>query len=212
MEDFVTNKATFVRDSSGRIILVIADDLSLATLAGNPIPEGTLGWDKDSGSLSRYVAGAWVTSIVQSSIGASDLGASTVQGATLSDKVVRSVRRRCTIDEINAGVTILAANTGYKYRIVGVTAIAYGGAVGGTTTVDILGTQAAGSVQLVTFAQANLTQSTLLFDGGSGSVILADGASYVANDVSTAITVGKTGGSLTTATGVDIKIEYAIEA
>ncbi len=40
---------------------------------------------------------------------------------------VRQVRRRCTIAEVNAGVTLLAALPGYKYRMVRAKAIAIGG-------------------------------------------------------------------------------------
>lgn len=124
---------------------------------------------------------------------------------------VQNIRTRFTIAQINAGATILAAIPGHKYRLIGCTAIAYGGAVGATTTVDVGGTQSASGVKLVAYAQASLTQSTLLRDGASGSTLLADGASYVANDANTAITIGKTGSSLTVATGVDISVSYVIE-
>ena len=122
---------------------------------------------------------------------------------------VLNVRLRNTIAEINAGKTLLAAVAGKSYRILNVKAIAYGGAVGATTTVDILGTQTTG-VKLVTFAQADLAQSVVLSDVVDGTV-LADGASYTACDVNTAITIGKTGSDLTTATGVDIILTYVIE-
>lgn len=123
---------------------------------------------------------------------------------------VRQVRRRCTIAEVNAGVTLLAALPGYKYRMVRAKAIAIGGNVGTLTTVDILGTLSS-SRKLVAFAQASLTRSTVLKDGASGAAVLADGASYTANDANTAITVGKTGGVGDTATHVDILFEYVVE-
>ncbi len=126
-------------------------------------------------------------------------------------KITECVRRRCTIAEINAGVTLLAAITGKSYRMVSCKAIAYGGAVGATTTVDVLGTQSASSVKLAAFAQANLTRSTVLTAGGTGGTVLADGASYAACDAGTAITVSKTNSDLTTATGVDIIFEYVVE-
>jgi len=126
-----------------------------------------------------------------------------------STGIVYNVRVRNTIEEINAGKTLLSAVDGKKYRILNVKAIAYGGAVGATTTVDILGTQTS-EVKLVTFAQADLTQSTVLTDAANGTV-LADGASYKACDANTAITIGKTGSDLTTATGVDVIIQYVIE-
>jgi len=130
--------------------------------------------------------------------------------ASAINSVVLSYRDRVTAAEINAGHEILAAITGKSYRIVSVKAIAYGGAVGATTTVDVLGTQSAGSVKLVTFAQADLTQSSVLTDSADGTV-QADGASYTACDATTAITVGKTGSDVTTATGVDFIIQYVIE-
>lgn len=123
---------------------------------------------------------------------------------------VQNIRRRCTVAEVNAGVTLLAAIAGHKYRMVGCTAISVGGAAGAVTTVDVLGTQSSG-VKLVAYAQASLTQSTLLRDGASGAAILTDGASYVACDANTAITVGKTGASVTTATHIDINFDYVIE-
>ncbi len=124
---------------------------------------------------------------------------------------IMSFRRRCTLAELNAGVTLLPAVAGQKYRMVGCKMIAYGGAVGALATADILATQAAGSVKLVAFAQASLTQSAVLSAGGTGAAVLADGASHVANDVNTAITLGKTGSTATTATGVDVILDYVIE-
>jgi len=134
-----------------------------------------------------------------------------VTGGLVVPGTVRNIRRRCTIAEVNAGVTLLAALTGFKYRMITASAIAIGGAVGALDTVDILGTQSASGVKLVAFAQASLLQNAELKSGGSGAAILAGGVSYVANDVSTAITVGKTGATGTTATHVDINFTYAIE-
>lgn len=126
-------------------------------------------------------------------------------------QATQNIRQRFTIAEVNAGATLLAAIPGHKYRMVGCTAISVGGAAGAVTTVDVLATQSTSSVKLVAFAQANLTQSAVLKDGGTGATVLADGASYVANDANTAITVGKTGSSVTTATHIDINFTYVIE-
>lgn len=134
------------------------------------------------------------------------IGAAGAQGSVLS------IRARFTIAQINTGAALLAAVTGLKYRMVGCKAIAYGGAVGATTTVDILGTQASSSVKLAAFAQASLTQSAVLTAGGSGGTVLADGASFAPCDAATGITIGKTGASLTTATGVDIVFDFVLEA
>ncbi len=128
-----------------------------------------------------------------------------------ADGFVLSKRVRATIAQINAGYTLLPAITGKAYRLISAKAIAYGGAAGAVTTVDILGTQSTASVKLVAFTQANLTQSTVLTDGGTGAAVLADGASYITCDDAKAITVGKTGSDVTTATGIDFILEYVIE-
>ena len=125
---------------------------------------------------------------------------------------VLNVRQRFTIAQVNAGATLLAAITGFKYRLIDAYAIAVGGAVAAVTTVDILSTQAASGVKLVAFAQASLTQNTLLRAGESGAAILAAGASFVANDSGAAVTVGVTGDPITTATHVDFNALYAVEA
>lgn len=125
--------------------------------------------------------------------------------------VVQHLRVRVPIATVNAGGTLLAAIAGYKYRLVDCWAIAYGGAVGALTTIDIGGTQSSGVV-LVAFAQANLTENTVLKAGGTGAAVLAAGASFSACDAGTAITIAKTGSSGTTATGVDVLLSYVLEA
>lgn len=122
-----------------------------------------------------------------------------------------TVRRRFTIAEVNAGDTIVAAVPGMKHRLIDAKAIAVGGAAGSVTTVDILATLSGSSRKLVTFAQAQLAQSTALGINDTGVTILADGASFTQNDVNTAITVGKTGSSVDTATHIDVLLTYATE-
>lgn len=123
---------------------------------------------------------------------------------------VLNVRKRFTIAEVNAGATLVAAVTGKSIRMVDCKAIAVGGAAAAVTTVDVLGT-ATTSRKLVAFAQASLTQSTVLTAGGTGAAVLADGASYTANDAGTAVTVGKTGSAVTTATHIDVIFDYVLE-
>lgn len=125
--------------------------------------------------------------------------------------VVQSFRARVLTATVNAGGTLLAAIPGYKVRMVACKIIAYGGAMGTLTTVDILGTQSASGVKLVAYAQAAVTQSTVLTAGGTNAAVLADGASFVACDAGTAITIGKTGGTGDTATGVDVIFDYVLE-
>lgn len=123
-----------------------------------------------------------------------------------------NVRTRFTIAQVNAGATILPARTGYKYRLIDAYMISVGGATATCTTVDIVATQSASGVKLVANAVAALTQSALLRAGASNSTILADGASFVLNDVSTAVTIGKTGSSCATATHIDVQVTYSLEA
>lgn len=123
---------------------------------------------------------------------------------------VLNVRKRFTIAEVNAGATLVAAVTGKSIRMVNCKAIAVGGAAAAVTTVDVLGTATTGR-KLVAFAQANLTQNTVLTAGGTGAAVLAAGASYTANDAGTAVTVGKTGSAVTTATHIDVIFDYVLE-
>lgn len=123
---------------------------------------------------------------------------------------ILNVRKRFTIAEVNAGANLVPAVTGKSIRMVACKAISVGGAAGAVTTVDVLGTLST-SRKLVAYAQANLTQSTVLVDGGTGGAVLADGASYTANDAGTAITVNKTGSNVTTATHIDVIFDYVLE-
>lgn len=141
--------------------------------------------------------------------GAATLQTLAVTGSVVAAGVVMNVRQRFTIAEVNAGATLVAAVAGKSIRMVSCKAIAVGGAAGAVTTVDVLGTLSTGR-KLVAFAQANLTQSTVLTDGGTGAAVLADGASYTANDAGTAVTVGKTGSSVTTATHIDVIFDYVL--
>jgi predicted RecA/RadA family phage recombinase len=122
----------------------------------------------------------------------------------------RIIRKRVAIADVNAGAVLVKGRAGIKLRLIDALAIAYGGAVGAVTTVDVIGTLSSAR-KLVAFAQANLTQSTLLRAGGTGAAILADGASFTANDAAADITVGITGSSATTATGIDFELTVAEE-
>lgn len=125
--------------------------------------------------------------------------------------VARSERFRVTAAQVNAGLTLVPAIAGYKPRLIDVALISVGGAAAGATTVDILATQSAASAKLLAAAVAGLTQSALLRAGAANATILADGASFIPNDVNTAITIGKTGASLTGSTNIDVLLTYALE-
>lgn len=135
-----------------------------------------------------------------------------LNGASLSGRVF-NVRKRFTVAQVNAvgGTALVPAIPGARYRMCACNAISVGGAAGAVTTVDVLGTLAAAGRKLVAYAQASLTQSSVLKDGGSGAAVLADGASYTANDAGTAITISKTGADVTTATHIDVQLTYAVE-
>lgn len=125
--------------------------------------------------------------------------------------MVKTLRARVPLATVNAGGTLLAAVPGLRYRMISCKIISIGGAAGAGTTVDILGTIATVSSKLVAFAQASLTQSAVLKDGGTGATVLADGGSYVQCDANTPITIGKTGSNFTVATNFDVNLTFALE-
>lgn len=132
-------------------------------------------------------------------------------GILAQNGVARTLRTRVTTAQVNAGLTLLAALAGYKYRFVDCTLIAIGGAAATATAVIISGTQS-GAAVLISAAVAALTQSTVVKPNTANVTVLADGASFIANDANTAITIAKTGSDLATATHIDVILTYAIEA
>jgi len=124
---------------------------------------------------------------------------------------IQTIRTRFTAAQINSGATLLAAVPGFAYRLIDVTLIAIGGAASGATDVRVLGTRSAGSVALIVAAVAALTQSAIVKPNSANVTVLADGATFTPLDVNTAVTIGKTGGSLATATHVDVIANYVLE-
>lgn len=123
------------------------------------------------------------------------------------------LRTRVTTAQVNAGHTLLSAVAGYKYRVQDISLIAIGGNAATATGVLIRGTQSASVVKLLDAKVAGLTQSRLLRAGeATNGVILADGASFVANDANTAITIIKDGSDLATATHIDVLLTYEVTA
>lgn len=170
---------------------------------GDPVPCGAGEAFSGQALESQSVVGGNVEIFIQRGV----VGIPTVVGV-----VQQAFRRRCTVAEINAGLTLLPAVPGQKYRINDISMIAIGGAVSGSTTIDILGIQATASAKLLAVAIAALTQSALVRAGAANATILADGASFAQCDVNTAITIGKTGANAATATNVDVLINYTLEA
>jgi predicted RecA/RadA family phage recombinase len=124
--------------------------------------------------------------------------------------VDRTLRVRATLAEVNAGLTLLPAIPGRRYRMVDVGLISIGGAAAGATSVNIRGTQAASVVSLLAAAVAGLTANTLLRAGATNAAILAGGVSFAACDVNTPISLNATG-TLTTSTHIDVLLHYTIE-
>lgn len=186
----------------------LAKTSAQAWTAGQPIYWDNTNYRADSdATVGRRIGIATETAANPSSTGYVKLDES---GAEMGGGTVRHIRKRFSIAEVNAGATLLPAQAGLAYRMIDASAIAVGGSAAAVTTVDILGTSTTGR-KLVAFAQASLTQSTLLRAGASGATILADGASFTANDANTAITIGKTGSSVTTATHIDVSFFYTVE-
>lgn len=193
-------------------------DTSSASAAGDPVYLDTTAgaWTATAPSTptSRVIRVGHVV-VKSSTVGQIHWDMTTQKGGvddqTNGSILVHSLRQRVATADVNAGLTLLAAISGKKYRLVSAKAIAIGGNAGTVTTVDILGTQATSSVKLVAYAQASLTRSAVLTAGGSGATVLADGASFAPCDAGAAITIGKTGSALDTATAVDVVLEYTIE-
>jgi len=122
-----------------------------------------------------------------------------------------TIRKRVTIAEVNAGVTILPAIAGFGYRMVDAAIIAIGGNVGAATGIDLTATLSTAR-KLVAFKTAGMTQSTMLRAGtATNGVLLADGASFTKNDNNTAVTLIKDGSDVTTAAHLDISVTFVIE-
>lgn len=136
------------------------------------------------------------------------------QGTQIDFGVTKTQRTRATAAQVNAGLTLLPALPGVKWRIVDVEMIAIGGAAATATSVDLLGTKAAAASRPLVVAVAALTRSALVRMGASNAVILADGESFTAHDVNTAISVTKQSGgsSLATATHIDVILTYVADA
>ncbi len=168
-------------------------------------------WDAANSKVSTDpTVGQLPIGQVVAAAGSSDTtGSVRLNGFSLSGRTF-NLRKRFTVAQVNAGATLLPAIPGAKYRMCNANAISVGGAAAAVTTVDILGTLST-SRKLVAYAQASLTQSTVLKDGGTGAAVLADGASYTANDAGAAVTVGITGSAITTATHIDVQMTYAVE-
>ena len=124
------------------------------------------------------------------------------------DNLTMSSRTRYTIAQVNAGVEMLAGIVGYKYRLVDAAVIAVGGAATTLTSIDISGTQSGSAAVLFSYAQANLTENTMLDRSTAGTTLLAAGASFVQNDAGTGISIKTAGAAGTVVTHVDVVLTF----
>lgn len=176
-------------------------------LVGSGAPtSGTSGTGvNDAGPMSEYIDYTNFLKYYNVGTAASPLWAPNLSGAG-----VKSVITSFTIAQINAGATLLPAVVGYAPQIVRLAMISVGGAAAAATTVDVYGVQATVTVKLLAVAVAALTQSALVNAGGTNATILADAASFAVNDSGSALTVGKTGSSLTTSVSILVICEYIL--
>lgn len=182
------------------------------TITEGDLVEGVpLYWNVATGKVSiDPIVGLPIGTLATAALTADTTCSVRLHGLSLAGRMI-SVRKRFTAAQFNAGATLVPAIPGIKVRMVDAFAMAYGGAVGAVTTADILATLVTVSRKLVAFGQAALTQSTMVRAGAAGGVILADGASFTANDAGAAITVLKTGADITVATGIDVTFTYSLE-
>lgn len=124
---------------------------------------------------------------------------------------VLTKRVRVTVAQLNAGLTVLAAIPGLKYRIVDYKLVAVGGNATTATSVNVRGTRAAGVVELLVVAIAALTRSAVVRAGAANAVVLADGASFTVLDVNTAVTIITVGTAMTVLTDLDVELQYVLE-
>ena len=135
------------------------------------------------------------------------------QSGSILTGIALNLRTRATTAEVNAGLALLPALAGYKYRITDLTMIAIGGSAATATSVDIVTTQAASAARPFVVAVAALTQSAVVKPDSANVTVLADGASFIANDENSGVYVAKqaAGSNLATATHIDVILSYVIE-
>ena len=141
-------------------------------------------------------------------VGATDI-TTTLNGVVKSDAegyVVYTTVHAVTAAEINAAShTLVTVPAGRSFQLVDAKIMATGGSAATLTSLELTG-----SADMVSWGQAALTQSTLLLMDNAGTTILADGASFTAQTAGTDVQLTKTGGDLTTATGVTVVVSYIL--
>lgn len=192
-------------DFSGGLIVIVADGNFSFTTGGNILTAYSVS-AANTVILLDYdpVAAKWTIISAFNPSGAPS-GAAGASG-------LLSIRVRTTTANVNAGATLLPAVTGFKWRLVDFAMVSVGGAAATATTVDIKATQSASVVKLFAVPVASLVQTAVVKPGTiAASGPLADGAPFVQNDVSTAITIGSTTNNLSGSTNIDVVLVAALE-
>lgn len=129
--------------------------------------------------------------------------------------VAKTIRTCVTLTQLNAGLALLPALPGVRWRMIAASFIAIGGNAGGGTSANLQGTVAALTVQLWVVTIAALTRSTQVFTGvtpaAGAQTILADGASFTQQDANTALNVITVGSAMTTLTSLDVFLDYVAD-
>jgi hypothetical protein len=201
----------FIKNMMAVLDQMVKNDVYFAVDAGVPTSGASGTGAGFAGPGSQYINLS--TGIVYSNIGTKAIPQWVLSGGTAIAGVGsdQALRLRFTTAQVNAGATIIPAIPGWKIRVLDMSMIAIGGAATGATTVVINGVQATVTVALLSVAVAALTQGAVVRAGAANANVLADGLSFIANDVNTPITIAKTGAGLATATAIDVIISYQIE-
>ena len=168
-------------------------------------------WDVSATEVSHDPAvGDCIGYAVAAELSAAVLADVQLNGVSVNtSQQAQYIRKRFTVAEVNAGIELLPAVLGRRYRMISAGLISIGGLATSVTTVDILATQST-AAKLVAGLQASLVEGVVLKDAHTGLGILANGASYIPNDANTAITVGVTGSDITVATHIDFMFLYTL--
>jgi len=121
--------------------------------------------------------------------------------------VVYNITFDATLALINANAVVVSVPVNRRFRLIDAMAVAYGGAVTGLTLLELV----CGATVLVSYAQTNLTENTLLKFGDTGVTLLAAGASFSAQTADVDLQVTRTVADAETATGVRFIITYALD-
>jgi len=111
-----------------------------------------------------------------------------------------------TAAEINAGHVLVTVPAARAFRLVDVTAVAYGATCTTSTVMSLTATS-----DLVVYTVANLVRSTMLEKTTTGVALLADGASFTAQAAGADLSVKSDTADTAGCTGVRFVITYALD-